>query len=120
MSSSLGIALMPVSLKAKSLHGSPALTLHPVWQADLLNFRSAVRINGLSFRLFASFVNSFLSFAYWSATLGLAEWSMDTRARAVKRTLWLSGLIKGGSTAAEAETAGLRITALSTEAAEEQ
>ncbi len=45
---------------------------------------------------------------------------MDTRARAVKRTLWLSGLIKGGSTAAEAEMAGLRITGLSTEAAEEQ
>jgi len=85
------------------------LTVHPVWQGDVLNFQNARRTSGLSFQLLTSFAEAFLSFAYWRITLGAAEWAMDMRARAVKMRLWAEGLGKGGLTAAQAEMAGLAI-----------
>ena len=102
----LGIAPMRVSVLERPAFGSDSCA---VWQADVLDFRKAIRLEGLSLKILTSFTSSFLSHVYWSTTLGVAEWGMDVRARAVKMVLWIRGVRKGGLTAAEAKMAGLSV-----------
>ena len=78
-----------------------------VWRADLQGFRDSWRSSGLSLRLVTSFVTSFVSHIYWSTALGVAEWGMDVRAKAVKVGMWVHGMSTGGWAMARNEAAGL-------------
>ncbi|ORX34080.1 ABC1 family-domain-containing protein [Kockovaella imperatae] len=78
-----------------------------VWRDDLIRIRQAWRRTGFTLNLVSNFVSAFWSHAYWSMTLGVAEWGMDVRARIVKMGLWIHGLQQGGLAKAREQAAGL-------------